>query len=61
TRIPILPPERLEDDRPDVVLVLPWNLEAEITAQLRHIGAWGAELVYPLPTLHRVEPAGSYS
>ncbi|RDI67723.1 class I SAM-dependent methyltransferase [Nocardia pseudobrasiliensis] len=61
TRIPILAPERLEDDRPDVVLVLPWNLEAEITAQLRHIGSWGAELVYPLPTLHRVEPAGSYS
>ncbi|MFI5776486.1 methyltransferase domain-containing protein [Nocardia sp. NPDC051570] len=61
TRIPILSPDRLEDDRPDVVVVLPWNLEAEITAQLRHIGSWGAELVYPLPTLHRAETAGSHS
>lgn len=53
TRIPIHPPERLDADRPDVVLVLPWNLETEITAQLRHVGDWGGELVYPLPVLHR--------
>ncbi|QIS11956.1 class I SAM-dependent methyltransferase [Nocardia arthritidis] len=54
-RIPIHPVERIDLDRPDVVLVLPWNLEREITAQLRHIGEWGAELVYPLPALHRAE------
>ncbi|MFD0363291.1 methyltransferase domain-containing protein [Nocardia sp. GCM10030253] len=52
TRIPIHAPEQIDTDRPDVVLVLPWNLEAEITAQLRHIAEWGAQLVYPLPTLH---------
>ena len=46
-RIPIHAPERIEKDRPDVVVVLPWNLEAEITAQLSHIAEWGAELVYP--------------
>jgi len=52
TRIPIHPPERLEADRPDVVLALPWNLEPELTEQLRHIQTWGAQLVFPLPTLH---------
>ncbi|MGV9679869.1 methyltransferase domain-containing protein [Nocardia sp. NPDC003482] len=61
TRIPIHPPERLDADRPDVVVVLPWNLEAEITAQLRHVGDWGGELIYPLPTLHRARTAGSHS
>ncbi len=55
TRIPIHPPERIDADRPDVVLVLPWNLETEISAQLRHVGEWGGELVYPLPVLHRGE------
>ncbi|QIS03234.1 methyltransferase domain-containing protein [Nocardia brasiliensis] len=55
SRIPIHPPERIDRDEPDVVVVLPWNLEAEITAQLRHIGDWGGELVYPLPTLRRAE------
>lgn len=56
TRIPIHPPERIDADRPDVVLVLPWNLESEITAQLGHIGDWGGQLVYPLPKLHRARP-----
>ncbi|MFD3593120.1 methyltransferase domain-containing protein [Nocardia sp. NPDC058640] len=53
TRIPIHAPERIDADRPDVVLVLPWNLETEITAQLRHVAQWGGELIYPLPVLHR--------
>ena len=29
TRIPILPPERIAEDRPDYVLILPWNLRDE--------------------------------
>lgn len=58
TRIPIHPPERIDVDRPDVVVVLPWNLEAELTAQLRHIGEWGGRLVFPLPTVRVVEPSG---
>lgn len=57
TRIPIHPPERIGADRPDFVLVLPWNLETELTAQLRHIGEWGGQLVFPLPTVRVVEPS----
>jgi len=52
TRIPILDPKQIEKDRPDVVLALPWNLEAELTEQLRYITEWGGELVFPLPSLH---------
>ncbi|MGQ4617262.1 methyltransferase domain-containing protein [Nocardia sp. R7R-8] len=59
TRIPIHPPERIDVDRPDVVVVLPWNLEAELTAQLRHIGAWGGRLVFALPALRVVDPAAN--
>ncbi len=57
TRIPIHCPDRIDADRPDVVVVLPWNLESEITAQLAHVADWGGRLVYPLPTLHVAEPA----
>lgn len=56
TRIPIHEPERIDADRPDVVLVLPWNLEKEITAQLRPVIARGGDLVYPLPHLHLATP-----
>jgi C-methyltransferase C-terminal domain len=55
TRIPIHDPSKIDHDKPDVVLVLPWNLETELTAQLSHIGQWGGQLVYPLPSLHTAE------
>ncbi|GAA3699980.1 class I SAM-dependent methyltransferase [Gordonia hankookensis] len=54
TRIPIRDPEQIDKDRPDVVVVLPWNLETELTAQLAHIAQWGGRLAYPLPELHVV-------
>ncbi|NMO92555.1 class I SAM-dependent methyltransferase [Actinomycetospora sp. TBRC 11914] len=57
TRIPIHPPERIDADRPDHVLVLPWNLRDEITAQLAPVAAWGGRLVFPIPTLEIVDPA----
>ena len=47
--IPILPPEAIDERRPDVVLILPWNLEEEITAQLAHIREWGGRFLIPVP------------
>ncbi|MEU0462436.1 class I SAM-dependent methyltransferase [Amycolatopsis sp. NPDC006131] len=55
TRIPILPPERIAADRPDYVLVLPWNLRDELTQQLSYVGEWGGKLVFPIPRLEIVE------
>ena len=57
TRIPILPPERIAHDRPDYVLVLPWNLREELTEQLAYVGAWGGRLVFAIPQLEVVEVA----
>ncbi|MGV9409642.1 class I SAM-dependent methyltransferase [Nocardia sp. NPDC003693] len=54
-RIPIHAPDRIAADRPDVVVVLPWNLETELTEQLRYVGDWGGVLVYPLPRLRVVD------
>jgi hypothetical protein len=53
TRIPISDPQLIREDRPDVVLALSWNLEAELTEQLSYISDWGGQLVFPLPSLHR--------
>ncbi|MEU0518932.1 class I SAM-dependent methyltransferase [Streptosporangium sp. NPDC006007] len=55
TRIPILPPERIAEDRPDYVLVLPWNLREELTGQLSFVHDWGGRLVFPIPSLEIVE------
>ncbi|MGI5125231.1 methyltransferase domain-containing protein [Pseudonocardia sp. CA-107938] len=56
TRIPVLPPEQIDADRPDYVLVLPWNLRAELTEQLAHVRDWGGALVFPIPQLEIVKP-----
>ncbi len=50
-RIPILRPEDLLADRPDEVLILPWNLRTEIMAQMAGIRAWGGRFVVPIPRL----------
>jgi SAM-dependent methyltransferase len=57
TRIPIHDPRQIDKDRPDVVLALPWNLEAELTGQLAYIAEWGGQLVFPLPELHTAATA----
>ena len=51
THIPIHAPEKLAETRPDYILILPWNLREEITAQLEYTREWGAKLVVPLPKL----------
>lgn len=54
THIPIHHPDRIAADRPDYVLVLPWNLRTEISEQLRYVRDWGGRLVFPIPALEVV-------
>ncbi|HLL18912.1 MAG TPA: class I SAM-dependent methyltransferase [Rubrivivax sp.] len=49
TRIPILAPEALRREKPDLVLILPWNLREEIMAQASYIREWGGRFVVPIP------------
>ncbi|MDP9797352.1 hypothetical protein J2S43_005864 [Catenuloplanes nepalensis] len=51
THIPIHAPERIAADKPDYVLVLPWNLRTEISKQLAYVHEWGGRLVFPIPHL----------
>jgi SAM-dependent methyltransferase len=50
TRIPIHPPERIAETKPDYVFVLPWNLKDEIMEQMRHVTSWGGRFVIPIPS-----------
>ncbi len=49
SHIPILAPEHIERERPDCILILPWNLKDEITRQLAHTREWGAKFIVPIP------------
>ncbi len=54
THIPIFSPEKIRETKPDYVLILPWNLQREIVAQLAYIQAWGGQCVVPIPTVQVV-------
>ncbi|MCC6469387.1 MAG: class I SAM-dependent methyltransferase [Alphaproteobacteria bacterium] len=51
THIPIYPPDRIAETKPDYVLILPWNLKDEIVAQLAYVRQWGAKFIVPIPEL----------
>jgi SAM-dependent methyltransferase len=51
SHIPIRSPEAIREDRPDVVLILPWNLKDEIVQQLSFIREWGGRFAARTPEL----------
>jgi SAM-dependent methyltransferase len=51
SRIPIVDEIQLQQDKPDYVVILPWNLRTEITAQLAYIRDWGGQFVTAVPSL----------
>ncbi len=56
THIPIHPVERIKEDRPDFIVVLPWNLIGEIASELAFVSEWGAKLIVPIPRAAVIDP-----
>ncbi|KAF0863581.1 class I SAM-dependent methyltransferase [Pseudomonas sp. LD120] len=51
SRIPVVAPERIDQEQPDYVLVLPWNLLGEVSEQLAQVRQWGGRFVIAVPEL----------
>lgn len=49
THIPIYPPTKIQETKPDYVLILPWNFKDEIMEQMSCIREWGGQFVVPIP------------
>lgn len=47
--IPIYPVEKIQETKPDYVLILPWNLKEEVMNQLNYIGEWGGKFIISIP------------
>jgi hypothetical protein len=51
SRISILDELRLQQEKPDYVVILPWNLKTEVMQQLAYIRVWGGQFVSAIPGL----------
>lgn len=51
SRIPVVDEAHIRETRPDFVVILPWNLRAEIAAQLAYVRDWGGKFVTVIPEL----------
>jgi SAM-dependent methyltransferase len=51
SRIPIVGEDYLSNHRPDIVLILPWNIKEEIINQLAYIRQWGGRFATAVPRL----------
>jgi SAM-dependent methyltransferase len=51
SRIPIVNEAHLQCNKPDRVLILPWNLRIEVMKQLEYIREWGGQFVTAIPQL----------
>lgn len=51
SRIPVVSKEKIEEYKPDFVIIFPWNLKDEISEQLSYAKNWGAKFVIAIPEL----------
>lgn len=54
SHIPIVPEQRISDDKPDIIVVLPWNIKEEITAQLSYVTNWNCQFIVAVPKLELI-------
>jgi hypothetical protein len=51
SRTPIVDEPWLQQEKPDYVVILPWNLKTEIIQQLEYIRAWSGRFITAVPEL----------
>jgi 2-polyprenyl-3-methyl-5-hydroxy-6-metoxy-1,4-benzoquinol methylase len=52
SRIPVVAKEKIEDLKPDFIIIFPWNLKDEISEQLSYVRKWGCKFVIAIPELN---------
>lgn len=49
--IPVCNEQKIKIEKPDYIVILPWNLKEEISMQLSYIKGWGGKFVVAVPEL----------
>jgi len=51
SHLPIVPPVRIELDKPDFLIIFPWNIKDEVMSECEVIRKWGGQFVTVVPDL----------
>lgn len=51
THVPILPPDVIFERKPDIVLILPWNIKSEVINQMSSVREWGGIFMVAIPQM----------
>ena len=51
SHIPVVNETHLKNDKPDYVVIFPWNIKEEVMHQLEYIKEWNGKFVIPIPEL----------
>ncbi|MBI3441258.1 MAG: methyltransferase domain-containing protein [Proteobacteria bacterium] len=51
SHVPILAPAEIDHQKPDFIVIFPWNLKAEVVKQLAHVRDWDCKFVVAIPRL----------
>lgn len=54
SHVPVVHESYLKQEKPDFVIIFPWNIQQEIREQLAYIRTWGGQFVIPIPELQIV-------
>jgi hypothetical protein len=55
SHIPIIPPNKMADLKPDFIIIFPWNIQSEVLATTAYAKSWGAQFVELQPKLSVLE------
>ena len=51
SHIPVVAPERIAAEKPDFIVIFPWNIRDEVMEQLAFVREWGGRFVVAIPEL----------
>jgi len=54
THIPIKSPDVIQNEKPDYIIILPWNFKDEILQKISFAKDWGCRFFIPIPGLQEV-------
>lgn len=55
SRIPIVDESKLRSEKPDIIVILPWNIKNEVRAQLNYVREWGGRFLVVQPQVSFLE------